>query len=425
MSREIEQLLLPCPENENGDTIFNNLVLQEKRDMLNTFVKRKLSTYFSPGGHDYVLCRALAEEWNTNPRKDVIEQARFLRKARDRAQNYHKVNDFMCELWGLEERQQRMLGGDHKHGTILCEQPTRGSKTYSPSTFLHCRNLHTEESKAHNIWEIVNFLKVKKQSSVKEISDLSGLHRSTVNDYIRELEAMGVSRREKGTIYLVAENPIMLDGTQVVGFHHILGNLAEESRVHGTPHLIPKKCEQIKKDSHFFLSHPTRDIYQHPKRDFPTLSTSFFIKCSDDQITDTMFCEFWDELESYFGKFYISDFDVALDIHGTIIRESFSFIAWKREDVKRINRIYIKGKDVQRFDAANLDVVIDNPEDAVILTQIFSSKTDLAIDKANLKKKVRLMEQEIAELKEENVKLKAQSDILGDRALIEGFKITT
>ena len=419
---QTQELLLSCPEIENGNTAFKNLILQEKRDMLNTFVKRKLPTYFFPGSHDYLLCRALVDEWNNKPCKDVSEQAKLLRKYRDKAQDWQRVNNFMCEFWDREEQQQRMLRKDYKHSTILCEQPTQGIKTHSPSRFLHCRNLHTKESKAHNIREIINFLKVVKQSSVKEISDLSGLDRSTVNGYIRELEAMGIVRREKGTICLVVENPIILDGTQVVGFHHILGNLAEESRVHGTPHLIPKICEQIKENSPFFLNHPARDIYQHPKRNFPTMSTSFFMKCSDDQIPDTVFCEFWDELEGYFGKFYISDFDVALDIHGTIIRERFSSIAWEREDVKRIIRMYIKGKDVQRLEVANLDVIIDNPKDALILTQIFNSKTDLAIDKITLKRKVRLLEQEIAELEEENLKIKTQLDVLGSKPLMGAFR---
>ena len=290
---------------------------------------------------------------------------------------------------------------------------------------LHCSNLRTEEGRTQAIGYLMQYLKVGGPKTVAQTSEETTIHRSTINRWAKDLENMKVLKRVKGVLTLVLENPLILDGTQDAGIHHIMGNLATEKGVDGITLNLFETCNDVMEKSHFFLNYPGREIYQHPRRSVPTRSTTFFVKASKDQIPIRMFDQFWDELESFFTvPFYIHDFDIALDLHHEKIGLRFKNLCYDRKDVHRLVKFYTIAKDIQRIEIAGIGKVIESPEEAMSYAQVLDFRCDMAEQVIDSKRILKKKDEVIEELKKENLQLRTRQEAFTSQKLVDSFRIT-
>ena len=374
-------------------------------------MKQKTLARNTKGGFVTELLRQDIEEANNSAYEEVRALLEAQREAIKQGEDPSKIREEYEKEWSTSPK--------------VTHEKMKDSLGELKAKLIQCSNLRTEKGKAQALYYFMRFLKLGEPKTVAEVSQETTIHRTTINRWAKDLENMNILRRDKGVLILLLDNPVMFDGTQNVGIHHIMGNLATEKGVDGITLNLRETCCNIMKTSHFFIGHPDREIYQHPRREVPTRSTSFFVKASDDQIPIGMFDQFWDELERYFRmSFTIHDFDLAFDLHHKKINLRFKNLTYDRKDVHRLAKFYLTAEKIQRIDVAGIGKVIESPEEAVLYAQVLDFRCDMAEQIIDLNRTIKRENEKVKELTEENLQLKTQLDVFTSKTLMDAFRVT-
>lgn len=153
---------------------------------------------------------------------------------------------------------------------------------------------------------------------------------------------------------------------------------------------------------------------EHPKE--------LFIECRDDQIMASQMQILKDHLTDDLGELEFYGYDLALDVNG---RRRLSVFFQEDDHGKMETQIkfYPLAKDIQRIEAANMNLPIRTPEDALIVAQIMDFRIDLAEQVVYLRNTEKALSKALHDALVRNGKLESQIDVLADTTLLRRFKV--
>ena len=116
-------------------------------------------------------------------------------------------------------------------------------------------------------------------------------------------------------------------------------------------------------------------------------------------------------------------YDLALDVNGRRRRLSVFFQEDDHGKMETQTKVYPFAKDIQRIEAANMNLPIRTPEDALIVAQILDFRIDLAEQLIHSQNTIRALSKALHDALVRIGELDPQIDVLADTTLLRRFKM--
>ena len=360
-----------------------------------------------------LIIQTIKEDAIESAYEDVRSLFKEQREAVKRGEDPSKIRKEYGKKWNNEIRESPIT---HEEPTLT--ESTKGEQGVPRLSQID--NLHTKESKQHMQNRVLEILKRGRKKTIEELAEETGLTPRTIYRYIKEWEPLHFLTLNKGVVELLAKKvPFYFPETEP-GYHHVYVRFANQKRGDPPPNL-KKYCKKIMATHPYFIGHPNRKITPWPMNaEHPE---ELFIECGDDQLMASQMQILMDHLTDDLGELEFYGYDLALDVNGRRRRLSVFFQEDDHDKMETQIKVYPCAKDIQRIEAANMNLPIRTPEDALIVAQIMDFRIDLAGQLIHSKNTNKALSKALHDALVRIGELEVQIDVLADTALLRRFKV--